>query len=362
LHKSIKRVGADNKQLKRNCFITIPAQEKLFHNHPHLRIEAQQAKQELDEYTLEFEANRSGDEQIYTIPVVFHVIHNNGPENISDEQIREAVDIMTRDFRKQNPDIISVRPEFQSIAADCGIEFKLATRDNAGNCHSGINRIVSQLTYDGYNEEIKELIQWPRNKYLNIWVCSDAGDAAGYSGYPASVNNAWSAYLDGIVVRSDYVGSTGTSSVVRSRTLTHEAGHWLNLMHTWGDSNDPDDPNNCEYSDEVADTPQTIGHVNCNLNSSTCDGTLDNVQNYMEYSYCSNMFTLGQRARMRAALTSSIAQRNQLITASNLNNTGVTNAPLCAASFTSSRKTACSGEAVTFLDNSYHGVTGWTMV
>lgn len=336
------------------------AQEKLFNRRPHIDQEIFAAEQELDAYTQAYGDDRSGGDPIYTIPVVFHIIHNNGVENITDEQVRNAVDIMTRDFRKQNADISTVVEAFQDITADCHIEFKLATRDPQGNCHTGINRVVSNLTYDGYNDEMKQLSYWPRSKYLNIWVCNDIDGAAGFSNYPSSVSASWEAFLDGIVVRYDYVGAIGASSEGRSRTLTHEAGHWLNLRHLWGNSNSPGDPNNCGMSDDVADTPQTIGHTSCALGASTCDGTLDNVQNYMEYSYCSNMFTNGQRARMRAALTSTVAQRNQLITESNLIATGVLNPPLCLASFGSNKKTACVGEDVNFSDLSYNAITSWS--
>ena len=46
-------------------------------------------------------------------------------------------------------------------AADVDVEFRLAKRDPEGNCHSGINRLVSPLTYEGTNE-MKQLINWPR--------------------------------------------------------------------------------------------------------------------------------------------------------------------------------------------------------
>jgi PKD repeat protein len=336
------------------------AQQKLFQRRAHVADEVRAAEEELTAHTRWYESERAGDEQIYTIPVVFHIIHNNGPENISDEQVYNAIEIMTRDFRMQNSDIESVQPEFQGITADCHIEFKLATRDPQGNCHTGINRVQSNLTYDGGNDAMKQLINWPRSKYLNIWVCFDAGGAAGFSNYPSSVASSWEAFLDGIVMNYNYVGSIGESNETRSRTLTHEAGHWLNLRHLWGNSNDPGLDSNCNLSDDVADTPRTIGHTSCSLRASTCDGTLDNVQNYMEYSYCSNMFTMGQRARMRAALTSSVSSRNQLHTNSNLIATGVINPPLCAAKFISDKKTVCLGEEVIFTDKSYHGVTAWS--
>ena len=78
---------------------------------------------------------------------------------------------------------------------------------------------------------MKDLIQWPRNSYLNVWVVENANGAAGYSLYPSSVNGWMGAGNDGIVVAHDYTGNIGTSNNYRSRTLTHEAGHWMNLRH-----------------------------------------------------------------------------------------------------------------------------------
>jgi PKD repeat protein len=136
-------------------------------------------------------------------------------------------------------------------------------------------------------------------------------------------------------------------------------GHWLNLYHTWGPTNSPGDASNCDFDDNVADTPNTIGYTSCNLNGASCGSAIDNVQNYMEYSYCSRMFTQGQANRMRAALQSNTAQRNQLWTSANLAETGVLNPPLCAASFTSSQYTVCAGDEVAFFDDSYHNVVSW---
>ncbi|MGZ6540325.1 MAG: hypothetical protein ACXVEB_18250, partial [Bacteroidia bacterium] len=43
-------------------------------------------------------------EAVYIIPIVFHVIHTNGAENISDAQIQDEVAILNRDYRKLNAD------------------------------------------------------------------------------------------------------------------------------------------------------------------------------------------------------------------------------------------------------------------
>jgi PKD repeat protein len=335
------------------------ATERLFKRFPMAELDADLANKKLEKETEEAHYRSGGNDEVYIIPVVFHVIHNYGPENISDEQIYSAIDILNRDFRKLNPDTSQIVDEFADIAADIDVEFRLATLDPEGNCHPGINRIVSEETYVGDNDELSDLVSWPRNSYLQIWVVSYAAGAAGYTNLPGSVNNVWAASGDGIVLKSDYCGAIGTSSVGTSRTLTHEVGHWLNLYHTWGSGNNPGQASNCNMDDLVTDTPNTVGWSSCDLDGASCGNDIDNVQNYMEYSYCSRMFTEGQRTRMRAALNSSVAQRNQLWTTTNLIETGVFEPVLCEALFAIDRPTVCVGETIQFTDLSYHGVTSW---
>ena len=52
--------------------------------------------------------------------------------------------------------------------------------------------------------------------------------------------------------------------------------------------------------------------------SSSEASVLDNVQNYMNYASCSQMYTKGQISKMHAALESSIASRKNLWSESNL--------------------------------------------
>ena len=305
-------------------------------------------------------ANMGGDQraELLVIPVVFHIIHFNGPENIDDSQLHDAIEVLNRDFRSLNTDLYQVISSFQDIIADVEIEFRLARKDPNGVCHPGITRTVSAQTFEG-GDDVKELISWPRNKYLNVWVCEEASGAAGYAYLPGSVNNFGNSWLDGIVIQNSYTGSIGTSNTFRSRTLTHEVGHWLNLRHLWGGSNTPGEPDNCDMDDNVADTPWTMGWTSCNLEGESC-GSLDNVQNFLEYSYCGRMFTEGQKTRMRTAALSSVAQRNQLSTTSNLIATGVEGEPLlCISQFNTDRVVVCEGSGVQFTDASYHDVTSW---
>ena len=96
---------------------------------------------------------------VLTIPVVFHVIHNYGPENISKAQILEQMEILNKDFRRRNSDTSKTRSIFKDRAVDCEVEFKLATKDPDGNCTDGITRTVSALT-NGGDEDVKDLIRW----------------------------------------------------------------------------------------------------------------------------------------------------------------------------------------------------------
>ncbi|MEZ4738363.1 MAG: M43 family zinc metalloprotease [Flavobacteriales bacterium] len=335
------------------CKANDPAMlEEMFRNDPEGLQRVEEVDAWLNTHCRNFVRERGN---TFTIPVVFHVIHENGTENISDEQIEDAIRILNQDFNKENPDWTAVRPVFLDLVADVGIEFRLAKRDPNGNCTSGITRTVSPLTNQG-NSEMTQLIQWPRNMYLNIWVGRSANGAAGYTNYPAVLNNQPS--RDGIVVQSGYVGSIGTSSPGRSRVLSHEVGHWINLKHCWGNSNEPGLESNCEMDDDVDDTPLTKGWTTCSLNSGSCGSTIDNVENYMEYSYCDKMFTHGQADRMIAALTSSVAQRNSLWQPSNLMATGVfEDDMLCEARFTSARQQVCVGQTIRYTDVSFNRVT-----
>lgn len=323
-------------------------------------VKANEALEKLTQEYVQDNAGRSG--QVYIIPVVFHIIHNYGAENISDAQVLDAISVLNRNYRKQNADTIDIIPTFKNIAADCEIELRLAQKDPSGNCTSGINRIASPLTYIG-DHSVKSLIHWDPSKYLNVYVCYDAATIAGHAIFPADADTKpeW----DGIVIRHDYTGSIGTSTPFKSVVLSHELGHYLNLQHIWGGNNVPGyfylpvaQANNCNFDDGVNDTPNTIGWQTCNLNGASCGNTIDNVQNFMDYAYCARMLTEGQKLRMHAALNSPIGNRNNLWQPANLVATGVDIAPqLCAANFIADKTKICANNSITFIDLSFSKTT-----
>ena len=151
--------------------------------------------EELQKFTQEFGRTTRTSGVVYTIPVVFHILHNYGPENISDAQIYDAMRILNEDYRKLNADTTSIVASFQGIASDSEIEFRLATIDPNGNCTNGIDRIVTQLTY--LAADPAKLNPWPNNKYLNIWVANSLENtgAAAYAYYPGA---APTASVDGV--------------------------------------------------------------------------------------------------------------------------------------------------------------------
>ena len=289
----------------------------------------------------------------YIIPIVFHIIHDYGSENISDAQVLDAMRILNQDYRKLNADTSIIVPTFQGIAADAQIEFRLAQLDPNGNCTNGIDRIYSPETYVG--DDGSKLNYWNRARYLNVWVVKTISNgAAGYAYLPGT---APTASVDGILILSNYVGSIGTGGPSTSRALTHEIGHFLNLQHVWGSTNSPGV--SCG-NDGVSDTPVTKGWTSCNLTTNdVCSNNVEeNVQNYMEYSYCSRMFSAGQRTRMQNALQSASGQRNSLVTTATANATGINNPQPCApiADFTPINELyVCEGGSLTFTDVSYNG-------
>jgi|GEM_PF-1332536 len=300
---------------------------------------------------------------VYTIPLVFHVIHLGEPvgvgSNISDSQLLQALSDLNNEFRNGPNDV--------------EIEFCLAERDPNGAFTTGFNRVngsgISDFSTYGIttdngipgisvvNEaQVKALSIWPNTDYVNVWVVpSINGPSSGIAGYayfpgaPAS--------LDGIVLRSTAAGVASQSKI-----FAHEAGHYLNLFHTFheGDATTCPPNTNCStQGDRVCDTPPHLYVLGgCNdMGTNTCDGGSSNslyVYNHMSYSdnSCVDEFTDGQILRMRSAF---MTLRPEL-----MNSLGCL--PSCTdvvASFTASADIVEQGISLTFT-NSSTGATNYT--
>jgi Pregnancy-associated plasma protein-A len=255
---------------------------------------------------------------VIRIPVVVHVLFHADQENLEMSQIESQIAALNRDYRMQNADRSQIPDPFRIFAADTLIEFGLAVRDPQGNVTTGVTRTRTSKTVFPYDpndrqatKKLDDMIKfdgfgkaaWPRDSYLNLWTCNLGGGLLGYAQFPGGAPAT-----DGVVIRNRAFGSNGIAAAPYNlgRTAVHEVGHWLNLLHIWGD-----DDGGCSASDMVDDTPNQAGsngsevrisnfpHITCNNGPNG-----DMFMNYMDYvdEDTMFMFTAGQLKRMNATL------------------------------------------------------------
>ncbi|MEM9916639.1 MAG: M43 family zinc metalloprotease [Bacteroidota bacterium] len=275
---------------------------------------------------------RSG--EVYTIPVVVHIVWNEPEENLTDELIESQIDVLNEDFLRLNPDTANLRPIFEDRAGNPMIQFELM----------GIERVETSSTFAttlaGLPDNVKQgddggSDAWDTESYLNIWVCRleplrilgiSLGQILGYAYPPADLANwpedasAPSPELDGVVIDYRVFGRNNPNVItidglpgpleVQGRTATHEVGHYLGLRHIWGDGDPLGLSSSCDADDGIEDTPNTGNQASfdCDLSRNTCqdgqDDLPDMIENYMDYSSesCLNTFTKGQVEILRAVL------------------------------------------------------------
>ncbi len=300
--------------------------------------------------------NRNMD-SVKVVPIVVHIIHNGGSENISEVQIQSQIQVLNEDYGK----IPGTNGDGNGV--DTEVRFFLANLDPKGRCTNGIVRVKSPLTnHQTYQRALlKELSFWDNERYLNIYVVKNInGNVAGYSSFPDGPPEE-----DGMVVRHTYFGKIGTASNSLGRTTSHEIGHWFGLYHTFNNACGTDE---CSDGDYVCDTPPALEpNFNCSTKN-TCHNDVPDVndlkENYMDYTpdACKNMFTEGQKMRMQATLNDI---RTEIWSDGNLLSTGYdsvfTPPAVCpvAAGFVTLTRDICFGNSVDFMDISLNGATEW---
>ena len=119
---------------------------ELWAKNPQLKVEYENMIQNLLKNSKKTVNNKTA---IFTIPIVFHIIHEYGSENITDAQVYDQIDILNEDFNKLNADTNLVIPEFRHLIGDVKIQFKLPAYDYKGDCTNGIEHINSHETNNG---------------------------------------------------------------------------------------------------------------------------------------------------------------------------------------------------------------------
>jgi hypothetical protein len=271
--------------------------------------------------------NRSANDTIYHIQLVFHILYMAPEENIPDSVIYSQIAVLNEDYRRLNADTALTRDCFKPVAGDARMDFHLATVDPNGNPTNGITRTAGTPQFGFYsfgsdNMKVGSLggkDPWPTDRYVNVWVCN-LSFGIGVLGYSFPPDNApnWPAgstadsAKQGVVLHYPVVGRNFSApidpTVAGGKSLTHELGHYFGLRHIWGDGD-------CSVDDGLDDTPNADAahQQTCDTTVNTCvDSPVDfpdMIENYMDYSddRCLNMFTHEQIGIMRAMLQTSRA-------------------------------------------------------
>ncbi|MDB5224144.1 MAG: type sorting protein [Chitinophagaceae bacterium] len=273
---------------------------------------------------------------IVTIPVVVHIVLNN-PDVVTDADVQWQIDKLNLDYSGLNPDSTNIPPEFQALRGHSQIRFALARRTPSGALTNGIERVRTS-TGSNVNQSIDPVKRsaqggadvWDPNAYLNFWVANDASGQGilGYAQFPTSGSTA----DDGVFINIRSWGNNSCYTLPEyslGRTAVHETGHYLGLLHNWGDDGSActgDDFKNltsvgssCSLpaglfnptgqgntAADIGDTPNQAGSnaglcpsgVKTDACSSTSPGIM--YQDYMDYTDdpCYSMFTNKQVERM----------------------------------------------------------------
>lgn len=276
----------------------------------------------------------------YTIPIVFHIVHNG--ENPGTASNLSATKIAAQ-LEQLNKDFSNLSGSTYPVAADMQIQFCLAlvAPDGSTLAEPGIDRInrsdkgwaAPPYNGDNSNSYVDNVIMpgsyWDPRKYFNIWTLDLSGSLGGKSTFPSGstlsglTNNETDSHAGVFVKYQTVAGSTnptpwGIISFI-GKILTHEAGHFFGLRHIWGDS-----PAICNLfpnlslchcnTDYCDDTPvqrdptngcPTIDSAQYLQNCAEIgDGNKRMFENHMDYSYdaCKNTFTYDQKTRMQTVM------------------------------------------------------------
>lgn len=315
----VSALGRAQDSLVTRCASTERDAVRLLKN-PSLRNLRMRSEQAIQDYVRSEARARTGASEVITIPVVVHVVHSRtdnviggaGNGNISDAQIQSQIDVLNEDYGNTS----GYKGFYtDSLGVDTGIRFRLVSVVRTYNATSQFSPITDA-------DELAEISPaWFTNRYLNIWVTRLNDRYLGTSQFPVvtelndrtaglatSENTEADALTDGVIIDFRYFGRKSDAITSRiynlGRTTTHEVGHWLGLIHTWGDATCGTD-----YCDDTppATTKNETTDVSCSPVYSQCKPnviTRNMIENYMDYSpdVCMSIFTNDQKLRMHAVL------------------------------------------------------------
>ncbi len=274
------------------------------------------------------QSNARTEDKTYTIPVLFHIIQTSNPNDevnkITSAKIKEQVKVINEDFNRLNTDSVRTLTVFKNVAGKISINFVLAKIDSneVRLQEEGIVRHTkfdkSRWQKDDFEREVKP--QTIRNpyKYLNIWVVNAMeGRLVGFAQFPdfSTLQGlpalGGQANTDGVIIIAPTFNIIEQRKTILfpenynygfGRTLTHEIGHFLGVLHTFSDviGGSCDDNDFCEDTPRLRNQSSGCGIV---ASANKCE-TLAMPENFLDYTNdaCMNLFTKCQVERMKLVL------------------------------------------------------------
>jgi hypothetical protein len=209
-----------------------------------------------------------------TIPVHLHVITNTaGQGTLTDKQISDQIDVLNAAYAPGN------------------WKFVLASKDVTAN-----NDWYTMAPGTKAETDCKTTLRVGGADELNLYTANIGGGLLGWATFPKDYSK--SPKMDGVVILTSSFPGGDIAHYNEGDTVTHEAGHWMGLYHTF--------QGGCREiggGDGVADTPaEKEANYGCPdvVDSCTSDPGNDPVHNFMDYVYdsCMYEFTKGQFDRI----------------------------------------------------------------
>ncbi|TDL29159.1 zincin, partial [Rickenella mellea] len=216
------------------------------------------------------------------INVYWHVISEDSTlagGNIPDSQIAAQINVLNNDY------------------ASAGLSWTLAGTTRTVNSDWFNNAGPDSSQQTSMKNSLRKGGAADLNVYTVGFTSGSGAGLLGYSTFPSSYSGA--PKDDGVVFLFSSVPGGTSSPYNLGRTLTHEAGHWVGLYHTF--------QGGCSGSgDQVSDTPpEASSAFGCPTGRDTCSGGgVDPIHNYMDYTddSCMNQFTAGQATRLKGQI------------------------------------------------------------